>query len=85
MPTGGWEVFSTRARARAAVIAPWCPFILTPLLRGWALPIRVNPKTVFRGGVGVSYGQVSPFNYIGGGNSQGMGFNTLTFPASETA
>jgi hypothetical protein len=42
---------------------------------------QINAKTVFRGGWGISYGQVPTFAYIGGGNSQGMGFNTITFPA----
>ena len=59
-------------------LVPMYPYAFAPRL-GYAY--RINSKTVFRGGVGVSYSQVSPFNYVGGGNSQGMGFNTLTFPA----
>jgi len=39
----------------------------------------VNPKTVIRAGIGISYTQTSAFNYIGGGNSIGMGFNSLGF------
>ena len=42
---------------------------------------QITPKTVLRAGWGVSYAQLTGFNYIGGGNSQGMGFNTLPFNA----
>jgi hypothetical protein len=59
-------------------LVPTYPYAIAPRV-GFAY--RLGSKNVFRGGFGVSYGQVSPFNYIGGGNSQGMGFNTLTFPA----
>jgi hypothetical protein len=59
-------------------LVPIYPYAIAPRL---GVAYRVNSQTVLRGGVGISYGQVSPFNYIGGGNSQGMGFNTLTFPA----
>lgn len=40
---------------------------------------QLTPKTVVRSGFAVSYGQVANFQYIGGGNSLGMGFNTLNF------
>lgn len=40
---------------------------------------QVNDKTVVRTGFAVSYGQVSPFSYIDGGNSLGMGFNRIDF------
>jgi hypothetical protein len=36
---------------------------------------QINTKTVFRGGVGVTYGQTSNFNYIG--TTVGTGYNTL--------
>jgi hypothetical protein len=39
----------------------------------------LNPKTVVRAGVGISYTQTQAFNYIGGGNSVGMGFNSIGF------
>src|SRR5262249_12650507 len=39
--------------------------------------------TVLRAGWGISYGQVPGFNYIGGGNSQGMGFNSIPFNAPQ--
>ncbi len=37
------------------------------------------PKWVARAGFAVSYAQVANFAYIGGGNSLGMGFNTIAF------
>ena len=40
---------------------------------------QIDEKTVFRAGFGLSYGQLTGFNYIGGGNSQGMGFNNVAF------
>ncbi len=59
-------------------LVPIYPYAIAPRL---GVAFRMNSKMVLRGGIGISYGQVSPFSYIGGGNSQGMGFNTLTFPA----
>jgi len=38
-----------------------------------------NPKTVLRGGWGLTYGSVGGFNYIGAGNSLGFGFNRFDF------
>lgn len=40
---------------------------------------QLDSKTVLRGGFAFSYGQVTQFRYIGGGNSLGMGFNTIGF------
>jgi hypothetical protein len=40
---------------------------------------QIDDKTVLRAGWGISYGQLTGFNYIGGGNSQGMGFNSIPF------
>ena len=62
----------------ACTLVPIYPYAIAPRL---GVAFKLNQKTVARGGVGISYGQVSPFNYIGGGNSQGMGFNTINFPA----
>ena len=51
----------------------------------WALGPRIgvayqiDSKTVIRSGFAVSYGQIANFQYIGGGNSLGMGFNSLSF------
>ena len=38
---------------------------------------------MIRLGIGLSYGQLTGFNYIGGGNSQGMGFNTVPFSTAS--
>jgi hypothetical protein len=40
---------------------------------------QFDPKTVIRGGVGVTYGQTANFNYIG--TTVGTGFNTLNITA----
>ncbi|MBL8234228.1 MAG: TonB-dependent receptor [Bryobacterales bacterium] len=52
------------------------PYAIGPRL---GIAYQLNPKTVVRGGFAVSYGQTSQFRYIGGGNSLGMGFNTINF------
>jgi hypothetical protein len=52
------------------------PYALGPRL---GAAYQVNPRTVVRVGLAVSYGQVTQFNYIGGGQSLGMGFNSLSF------
>src|SRR5712692_6999410 len=52
------------------------PYAVAPRL---GVAYQINPKTVFRGGWGISYGQLTGFNYIGGGNSLGFGFNSLSF------
>ncbi|MEK7405938.1 MAG: TonB-dependent receptor [Acidobacteriota bacterium] len=59
-----------------------CDFIRTyPYALGPRLGVAYqwNPKTVFRAGFAISYGQATQFNYIGGGNSLGMGFNSIGF------
>jgi hypothetical protein len=40
---------------------------------------QLNNKTVIRSGFAIAFGQVTPFAYIGGGNSLGMGFNSIGF------
>jgi hypothetical protein len=40
---------------------------------------QLNEKTVIRSGFAISYGQIANFQYIGGGNSLGMGFNSIGF------
>jgi hypothetical protein len=40
---------------------------------------QMNQKTVIRAGFAIAFGQVSPFAYIGGGQSLGMGFNSIGF------
>jgi hypothetical protein len=43
------------------------------------LAYQLDPKTVIRAGWAITYGQAPNFNYIGGGNSLGMGFSTINF------
>jgi len=57
-------------------LVPTYPYAVAPRL---GVAYQVDPKTVIRAGWGLSYGSVAYFNYIGGGNSQGMGFNTINF------
>ncbi len=52
------------------------PWAFAPRL---GVAYQFSPKTVLRAGVGVSYGQLTGFNYIGGGNSLGFGFNSIGF------
>jgi hypothetical protein len=52
------------------------PYALGPRL---GVAYQIDPKTVFRAGFAISYGQATQFNYIGGGQSLGMGFNSLSF------
>ena len=54
------------------------PYAIAPRI---GIAYQVASKTVIRAGWGLSYASVSAFNYIGGGNSQGMGFNTINFTA----
>jgi hypothetical protein len=59
-------------------LVPTYPYAIAPRI---GAAYQINGKTVIRAGWGLSYGQVAIFNYIGGGNSQGMGFNTINFTA----
>jgi hypothetical protein len=52
------------------------PYAIAPRL---GVAYQLTPKTVLRGGWGLVYGPSNIFAYIGGGNSQGMGFNTINF------
>jgi hypothetical protein len=52
------------------------PYAIGPRL---GAAYQLTPKTVLRGGWGLIYGPSNIFAYIGGGNSQGMGFNTINF------
>ena len=52
------------------------PFALGPRL---GVAYQLDPKTVLRAGWAISYGQAPNFNYVGGGSSLGMGFNTINF------
>lgn len=44
---------------------------------------QIDSKTVFRAAWGISYGQLSGFNYIGSGLSLGYGFNSIPFTTSS--
>lgn len=52
------------------------PYAIGPRL---GAAYQITQKTVLRGGWGLIYGPSNIFAYIGGGNSQGMGFNTINF------
>jgi hypothetical protein len=52
------------------------PYAFGPRL---GIAYQFAPKWVMRAGFAVSYAQVANFAYIGGGNSLGMGFNSIGF------
>jgi hypothetical protein len=57
-------------------LVPTYPYAIAPRL---GVAYQLNNKTVVRGGWGLVYNTSNTFAYIGGGNSQGMGFNTINF------
>jgi hypothetical protein len=54
------------------------PYGVAPRL---GVAYQLNNKTVLRGGWGLVYSFTNVFAWIGGGNSSGMGFNSLSFSA----
>ena len=52
------------------------PYAIGPRL---GVAYQITPKTVFRAGWGLIYGQVAQYNYIGQSAILGVGQNTLTF------
>jgi TonB dependent receptor len=52
------------------------PYAVAPRI---GIAYKIREKTVLRAGWGFSYNQTNQFNYIGAGNSLGMGFNTINF------
>ena len=52
------------------------PYAVAPRL---GVAYQIDEKTVFRGGAGLSFAPVSPFNYITNAALLGVGFNQLTF------
>lgn len=54
------------------------PFAIGPR---FGVAYQIDNKTVLRAGWGITYGSSVNFNYIGGGNSLGMGFNSINFTA----
>jgi hypothetical protein len=73
----GATIFEGRGEGRCN-----CDFT-SPYMYGLAprlgLAWKLSPKLVFRGGWGLTYGVLTGFNYIGGANSLGMGFNSIGF------
>jgi hypothetical protein len=57
-------------------LVPTYPYAVAPRI---GVAYQLNEKTVIRAGWGLSYSTSNNFGYIGGGNSQGMGFNTINF------
>jgi len=56
---------------------PHDPYSIGPRL---GVAYQVNPKTVVRGGVGITYGQAFPFDYAGSNFAVvSVGYNTLNF------
>jgi len=58
------------------LLVPAYPFAVAPRL---GVAYQINEKTVVRAGWGLAYSTSNTFSYIGAGNSQGMGFNTINF------
>ncbi|MBZ5583045.1 MAG: TonB-dependent receptor [Acidobacteriia bacterium] len=54
------------------------PYAFAPRL---GVAYQLDDKTVLRGGWGFVYSFTNIFGYIGGGNSAGMGFNTINYNA----
>ena len=59
-------------------LVPTYPFAIGPRV---GVAYQLNDKTVIRAGWGLVYSFTNIFSYIGGGNSQGMGFNTIQYPS----
>ena len=57
-------------------LVPTYPYAIGPRI---GLAFQIDSKTVLRAGWGIVYSTSNIFGYIGGGNSQGMGFNTINF------
>jgi hypothetical protein len=57
------------------------PYAVSPRL---GIAYQLTPKTVLRAGWGLNYSSTNLFSYIGSGNSQGMGFNTVSFVAPQS-
>ena len=57
------------------------PYAIAPRL---GVAYQITPVTVLRAGWGLAYASTAAFNYIGAGNSQGMGFNTVNFTAPQS-
>jgi hypothetical protein len=60
-------------------LVPTYPYAVAPRL---GAAYQINSKTVLRAGWGLSYSSANSFSYIGAGNSQGMGFNSINFTSA---
>ena len=56
------------------------PYAIAPRL---GVAYQINAKTTLRAGWGFSFSTVNTFSYVGGGNSLGMGFNSINFTAPQ--
>jgi hypothetical protein len=54
------------------------PYSIAPRL---GVAYQIDSKTVFRGGIGVTYAPISTFSYITNAALLGVGFNLLNFPS----
>jgi len=68
-----YEGYGT-GRCNCQFVKPY-PYAIAPRL---AVAFQIDPKTVFRAGWGVVYGQLSGYNYITNSAILGVGFNQLT-------
>jgi hypothetical protein len=59
---------------------PAYPYAIGPRL---GVAYQVAPKTVLRGGWGLSYTPLYSFGYLGGGSSLGTGWNTLSYAGNN--
>ena len=73
---GGIFYEGTGAGRCGCLLVPAYPYAIAPRL---GVAYQINEKTVLRAGWGFSYSTTNVFAYIGAGNSQGMGYNTINF------
>ncbi|MEP6717290.1 MAG: TonB-dependent receptor, partial [Terriglobia bacterium] len=59
-------------------LSPRYPYAIGPRL---GVAYQINPKTVFRGGWGISYGNLSGLGYITNSVWNGVGFNSISWNA----
>ena len=78
---GGVEYEGSGAGRCNCTLVKTYPYAFAPRL---GIAYQITPKTVLRGGWGLTYSGTYAFNYIGAGNSQGMGYNTVNFVAPQS-
>ena len=73
----GGEIFAGSGPGRCnCQFYPTYPYSVGPRL---GVAYQINPKTVFRGGWGIVYGQSAMYNYVDTLGTVGVGYNQLTF------